>query len=333
LVRIGEAVAELDRRDERERAELVERAARRADRVAGSGSGRVPGKPQAGSEVVLAEEALAIARSKAAGRLQEWQTTGRGARPPEVAEQWLVRKETARLVRAHQIVAAREARRPRREPVRNITDPQSRPQPKADGGWVQGYNAQAVTTGDGLIFATDVSNNPSDAPTFVPMMDLLTATAEKVGAGPVGLILADAGYLSVDNLTAAGPDRLIAVGSRRQLMAAAAARADQPETDQPETDPPGTEPPGDAPPLASGGRDPAITAMTDRLATPDGMAAYRQRSQIAETTFGHAKHNLAFRRFTGTGLDRARAEWKFHAAVHNIFKIITHGMTPIQPTG
>ena len=29
------------------------------------------------------------------------------------------------------------------------------------------------------------------------------------------------------------------------------------------------------------GGDPAIQAMRDRLATPDGIAAYRQRSQIA----------------------------------------------------
>ncbi|MEH6797644.1 MAG: transposase, partial [Rhodococcus sp. (in: high G+C Gram-positive bacteria)] len=53
-------------------------------------------------------------------------------------------------------------------------------------------------------------------------------------------------------------------------------------------------------------------------------ATYRKRSHIAETPFGHAKHNLGFRRFTGRGLDRASSEWSFHAAVHNIGKILTH---------
>jgi len=45
---------------------------------------------------------------------------------------------------------------------------------------------------------------------------------------------------------------------------------------------------------------------------------------IAETPFGHAKHNLGFRRFTGRGLARASSEWDFHTAVHNIGKILGH---------
>jgi hypothetical protein len=64
--------------------------------------------------------------------------------------------------------------------------------------------------------------------------------------------------------------------------------------------------------------------MTHRLRTPDAMATYAQRSHIAETPFGHAKHNLGFRQFTSRGLARARSEWSFHAAVHNIGKIIGH---------
>jgi len=192
----------------------------------------------------------------------------------------------------------------------------------AGGGWLQGYNAQAVTTSDGLILAAGVSNNPADQIAFLPMLQKATETAARVGAGPIGLILADAGYLSVDNLTAPGPDRLIAVGSRRSMEAAARTADRPPETATDDTGGGG----GD-------GGDPAIQAMRDRLATPDGIAAYRQRSQIAETTFGHAKHNLGFRRFTGIGLDRARAEWTFHAAVHNLSKIINHGLVPQPVTG
>ena len=170
-----------------------------------------------------------------------------------------------------------------------------------------------MTTGDGLVLATQVSNNPADQIAFLPMMQAATAIAKRVGAGPIRLVLADAGYLSVDNLTKPGPDRLIAVGTRRSLEAAAqGAAAPSAET--------------------SSGGDAAIQAMRNRLATPDGIAAYRQRGRIAETTFGHAKHNLSFRRFTGIGLDRARAEWMFHAAVHNLSKIINHGLAPIQLT-
>jgi hypothetical protein len=40
-------------------------------------------------------------------------------------------------------------------------------------------------------------------------------------AGGIGLALADAGYCSEANLTCDGPDRLIAVGKRRDLEKAA----------------------------------------------------------------------------------------------------------------
>ena len=287
------------------------RAAERAARMAAKEGRPVDGRPPAGTEVLLAEQALTAARAGAQARLEAWQATGRGRRPPDPDDHWRVRKAAARLARAHQIVAARAVRRPRREPVGNITDPESRLQPLAGGGWLQGYNAQAVTTSDGLVLATQVSNNPADQIAFMPMLQAATETADRIGGGPIGLVLADAGYLSVDNLTVAGPDRLIAVGTRRMLEAAA--RAEQPAEE------------------GSGG-DPAIQAMRDRLATPDGITAYRQRGRIAETTFGHAKHNLGFRRFTGIGLDRASAEWMFHGAVHNLSKIINHGLVPIQPT-
>ncbi|MET1007723.1 MAG: transposase [Propionibacteriaceae bacterium] len=314
-VRIAEALADLAKQAARDEAGQQERAAKRAARVAGNGNGNglVGGRPPTGTEVVAAERALDAARSAAGARLEQWQATGRGARPPEVDDHWLVRKETARLVRAHRIVARRAARGPRREPVRNITDPESRPQPLAGGSWLQGYNAQAVTTDDGLILATDVSSNSGDATTFLPMMKAATEMAERVGAGPIGLVLADAGYLSVDNLTGPGPDRLIAVGTRRSLEAAAHSS----ESEQ------------------GGGRgvDPAVQAMRDRLATPEGINAYRQRGRIAETTFGQAKHNLGFRQFTGIGLDRARTEWMFHAVVHNLSKIITHRQALAPTTG
>lgn len=311
-VRIAEAKADLERQAARERAEQQERAAERAARMAANNGGPVDGRPPAGTEIVLAEQALATARAAAGARLEEWRRTGRGRRPADPDGHWRVRRAAARLGRAHQVVAARAARQPRREPVRNITDPESGLQPLAGGGWLQGYNAQAVTTSDGLVLATQVSNNPADQITFAPMLQAAAAMAERVGAGPIGLVLADAGYLSVDNLTVPGPDRLIAVGTRRSLEAAA--RAD-PHRDG----------------WNGGGSDAAIQAMRDRLATSDGIAAYRQRGRIAETTFGHAKHNLSFRRFTGIGLERARAEWTFHTAVHNLSKIINHRLVPIRP--
>jgi len=72
-----------------------------------------------------------------------------------------------------------------------------------------------------------------------------------------------------------------------------------------------------------------VEQMAHRLRTPEGIATYKQRSHIAETPFGHAKHNLNFRRFTSRGQTRATAEWLFHGLVNNISKAITTGnLTP-----
>jgi hypothetical protein len=237
-----------------------------------------------------------------------------------VQENRLVIRCRARLAtaEARQVKRAAAAAMVRR--VRNTTDPQSRMMPLRSGGWLQGYNCQAVTSEDGLIIAVGVNNNPSDVITYIPM----TAAAVKAGeliahhrvttlpATPpgtdtpdrIGIVLADAGYLSQDNLTAPGPDRLIAVGKAYAVERAALTNPDQ-----------------GPPPQAT---DP-VTAMGHRLRTPEGIATYRQRSHIAETPFGHGKHNLGFRRFTGPGQIRAAAEWTFHGAVHNLFKAISTG--------
>jgi hypothetical protein len=66
----------------------------------------------------------------------------------------------------------------------------------------------------------------------------------------------------------------------------------------------------------------SIEATAHRLRTPDRHVLYAQRGHIAETRFAHAKHNLRFSRFTSRGINRATAEFSFHALVRNLFKAI-----------
>lgn len=148
---------------------------------------------------------------------------------------------------------------------------------------------------------------------------------EAAGRGPrcrrhpdrIGILLADAGYLSRDNLTAPGPDRLIAVGKHRDLLTAANAET-------------GNDADGHCAPEP----DDPIAAMAQRLRTPEGITAYNQRGHIAETPHGHIKHNLGFRQFSLRGLTKATAEWTFVCAVANLFKALPDGPTPlINPTG
>jgi hypothetical protein len=239
-------------------------------------------------------------------------------------------KARARAAEAGRRAAAREAARKGPGPVRNLTDPDSRLMPVRGGGFIQGYNAQNVTSEDGLVIATGLTGDPVDCPWFEPMVRAAEDAAALIGqhrpaarrgpgpgsgdqhgggrdgdgqGGGIGLVLADAGYCSEANLTCDGPDRLIAVGKRRDLEKAALGR----QRAGPER----------------GG--PAIHAMAGRLRTDDGITAYRQRGHIAETPHGNIKHNMGLRQLSMRGKPKASAEWKFTCAVHNLLKALSTG--------
>jgi Transposase DDE domain len=48
--------------------------------------------------------------------------------------------------------------------------------------------------------------------------------------------------------------------------------------------------------------------MAAQLATPQGIAAYRQRSHIAETPHANIKHNMRFRQLSLRGTPKATTE-------------------------
>ena len=204
-------------------------------------------------------------------------------------------------------------------PVRNTTDPHSRLMPTR-GGFIQGYNTQNVTSQDGLIIATQLTAATTDTPWFEPMLRAAEHAAARIAAhrpsasdsdsdrdrdgGQIGLLLADAGYLSEHNLTIEGPDRLIATGKNRGLQHTAQN------------------------PRRSGGtaRGTAVRAMAARLAT-DAAAidAYRHRGHIGERPHGHIKHNMGFRQLSLRGMPRATTEWRLACTVQNLSKAITAG--------
>jgi transposase len=283
--------------------------------------------PAAAAETA-ARERLAHAEADAAARVArreqrdaEAAAAGRagygGKRPVPPDQSAKVRKARAALEAA--TTRAPGGGRPREPatgkkgpgPVRNITDPDSRLMPVRGGGFIQGYNAQNLASSDGLIIGTELTADTTDTGWFEPMLRLgedaaALISAHRPGGGPgqIGLLLADAGYCSAANLTAAGPDRLIATGTRRDLERQARTGHDP-------------------------GRGGPIGAMTARLATPEGITAYRQRGPLAETPHGQIKHNLGFRRLSMRGKNKAAAEWRFACTVHNLLKAITTGhLTP-----
>ena len=75
---------------------------------------------------------------------------------------------------------------------------------KGPTGYVQAYNCQAAVDATAqIIVAHSVSNAQNDGPELVP---ILAQIRTRLGRTPAELS-ADAGYLSEDNLTAAGPDQ------------------------------------------------------------------------------------------------------------------------------
>jgi hypothetical protein len=343
------------RRDERIAAALAslraERAAAEAERArkeeecladAAAGAPRAGNSP-AGAAVELARMKVERARSAQQAKIDDWQARSaaareagrplRGSRPAPAGDYIRVRQAMAKLAAAQARAAGAASRAAEKEknrtgpgPVRNITDPGARLMPVRGGGFIEGYNTQNVTSADGLVIATELTDDTTGTAWFEPMLRaaedaaaLITAHRPPVlpgprpaaipgdgavSASPVTLFLSDAGYLSERNLTIPGPGRLIATGKTRDLEKAAR------DGDT-----------GNDTPWAS----PHIAAMAARLATPDGIAAYRQRGHIAETPHGHIKHNMRFRQLSVRGKPKAAAEWKFACAVHNLFKAITTG--------
>jgi transposase len=326
--RIAEALAQLEAEREAEQAERDAKAGQFRERQR---AGQRTGCSPAGAAVALAQENLArviAARQAQLAALEEQYAAGqpRRGRGAGVEDYCRVREAAAKVERARARAAEAERKAAAKAgpgPARNVTDPDSRLMPAPGGGFGQYYNAQNVTSEDKLVIATEVTDDPCDMAWFGPMMEQAAAAAAVIEAnrpppgpdggepdpGPGGIVqaLADAGYCSEDNLTCHGPDRLIAVGKRRDLEKAARDAGQDPDW---------------------GG--PAVQAMRERLRTEDGIAAYRQRGHIAETPHGHIKHNMGLRQLSMRGKDKAAAEWTFTCAVHNLLKALTTGHLTLQ---
>jgi transposase len=305
-------------RGERIKAALL-RADEAADRLSAPQRDRVERQRR---RVARAERRVVKTQAGAAQRQQRYQQrradaearSGSGARPtgrpavrPEQAhdtKKALARlaAERARLAAAE--VAAAEALAAQDRPA-NITDPDSGWMPTGKG-WIQGYNTQLAVSDDQIVLAVKVTNATIDVAQFEPMMAAANAGAGIIDRGrvragaepePIQLLLADAGYLSEDNLSLPGPDRLIATTKRQRLEAMA--RHAQ----------------------VVGQRSELIEQMSIRLATKAGIQAYRRRGVTVEPVNGHLKDRHGLRQFSCRGLKAAQAEVELAAATANLKKI------------
>jgi transposase len=291
----------------------AQEAARRAQVAAAEAEhgrqlkGRKPKEPQAALARAEVDRRAAVQRlsrmqAARAAKLEAARGEKLKAPPPcriERAKGVLARAEAALQAAQHAVQAA-----PPHAHRANITDPDSRVMSTKDG-WVQGYNAQAIVNQHQIVLACEVSQDPGDVGLYEPMTNTLAQSlATAAITTEVELILADAGYCSEANLTSPGPNRLIATTKDHKQRRTARELGHT-------TGPP---PPNATP----------VQEMEHLLRTPQGAAAYKQRSSLIEPVFGDRKHNRGLRSFRRRGLSAVRSEWAFMHLAGNMLKLYQH---------
>lgn len=168
----------------------------------------------------------------------------------------------------------------------NLTDADSRAL-SARGGWVQGYNAQAMTDcSSQVIVAQHITQEHNDLHQLVPMLE---RCEEQAGASP-DVLVADAGYWSNAN-SAAGGDKtllLIALPPRQKKVVSPPSQQRQ--------------------------------EMEKRLEEEAHKEAYAQRKSTIEPVFGQIR-TQGLRSFGLRGKVKAALEWSLWCTTHNLRKL------------
>ena len=164
------------------------------------------------------------------------------------------------------------------------------------------------------MIAYAATQDHNDVNLLLPMLEATSIAANAAGiAGPIGLVLADAGYWSEENATRAGPDRLIATTKDWKQRRAARELGET-----------------TGPPLQDAS---VLEQMEHRLRTAEGAAAYATRSHTVEPVLGDTKENRGFRRFMRRGLDAASSEAGLIFSAHNLLKVFHHNPSVVLSPG
>jgi transposase len=183
----------------------------------------------------------------------------------------------------------------------NLTDLDSR-NVKTSRGWVQGYNAQLVTTADQIVIAAEITVDSPDFGHLEPMVAAAQRELARAGVEEApAVVLADAGYWHQVQM-----ERLVADGLTVLVPPDAKKRA-------------GARP----------GWDGGLYAFMRRvLASERGGALYAKRQVMVEPVFADTKFNRRVDRFQRRGRAAVRSEWRLVNAAHNLLKLWRHTASP-----
>jgi transposase len=180
----------------------------------------------------------------------------------------------------------------------NTTDPESRIM-QSRRGWVQGYNAQAMTDSTSqVIVAQTVTQDENDLQQLAPM---LAQVKENTGAAPQ-VCTVDAGYWSEPNAALESEEMELFIATTKDW------KRKQQLADQPP--PRGRTPHGLTP----------QERMERKLRTKRGQAIYRQRGCSVEAVFGQME-GRGLNRFWLRGLRKVQGEWSLFCTTHNLLKL------------
>jgi len=179
------------------------------------------------------------------------------------------------------------------------TDPESR-YLRQRGGFCLGYTAEIAVSDDHLIVAQRVHQAPADHGS----LEAMTAAVERECGHRPETVMADAGYYSMDQITAveAGgvqvyvPDRLIA----RELAGVAVVAEMNARQKR---------------------RHPGLQALRDRMREPTARSCYTRRKALVEPVLGVLKQQRGMRQFRRRGLQAVGTEWALATTAYNLTRL------------
>lgn len=186
----------------------------------------------------------------------------------------------------------------------NTTDPDSRMM-KGNKGYEQSYNVQMSTTPQQVVTAVEVSSDGNDYGLLHTMVEKTRGNLADIGQDdPIEIVVADAGYATLESLRVAEEDPaefFIATRNERDLL--------RDLKRCPVTD-------GEMPEGLS-----LFERMGYRLKTQEGGKAMARRGQTIEAVFGQMKFLRRFDRFMMRGIAACKGEAFLFAATHNLMKL------------
>jgi hypothetical protein len=188
------------------------------------------------------------------------------------------------------------------EGVVSVSDPDTQ-RMKANRGYVQGYNAQAVVDERQIVVAAEITNSPADFSNLDPMLCAALSELDRAGvADRPEVALADAGYWNEQHM-----DEVIANKHIQVLTPPDSAGRAGPR------------------PGWTGGR----YALMRTILANHGKLVYRKRIQMIEPVFAHTKHNRLIARSHRRGRVAVRTEWRLLMATHNLTKLHRHHLAAV----